>query len=126
MATSKTLNKLAHYKILRPVCGQIKIGFCGDCQQKLYEDNSKTTVEDGRVQAIFTLCEKCSYRNYYENERNYWTHGAGAARLPNMKTRKEVLMNKDKPTKEEKEEFTKLEKEINWATYAMYIFKSLT
>jgi hypothetical protein len=43
-----------------------------------------------------------------------------------MKTRKEQLGNKDKPTTEEKEEYTKLEKEINWATYAMYVFKSLT
>jgi hypothetical protein len=37
-----------------------------------------------------------------------------------MKTRKEQLGNKDKPTTEEKEEYTKLEKEINWATYALY------
>jgi hypothetical protein len=109
MASSKTLNDLSHYKILRPVCGQINVDFCDVCQEKLYKHYryglEPKKNKNGKYQRIFALCKDCrSQRYYYEKERKHWLSKSGEVKLSEMKACKDELKNKDASTNAEKRE----------------------
>jgi hypothetical protein len=110
----KPLKELPLYKILRPINGKLEILLCKPCETNLYEDEFKIICEPNQVHPHIRLCEICSRKNIWNNDRLYFTKGAGVHRIREMKEEEELLIKKKGKTEEELQELKSLNSKICW------------